>query len=107
MVEALQFLEDELGTAPEIDDPGVVDIANFKRKSITVSWELMFTKSLFGYKPETQGQILAEVAGLADAGRLKPVVRKVLSGLSSENLRSAHTMLESSTTIGKIVIERL
>ncbi|MGD9728182.1 MAG: zinc-binding alcohol dehydrogenase family protein [Nitrospiraceae bacterium] len=88
-----------------IDDPGVVDIANFKRKSITVSWELMFTKSLFGYKPETQGQTLAEVAGLADAGRLKPIVRTVLTGLSPENLRSAHTMLESATTIGKIVIE--
>lgn len=88
-----------------IDDPGVVDIAHFKRKSISVSWELMFTKSLFGYKPETQGQILAEVAGLADAGRLKPIVREVLTGLSPENLRSAHTMLESSTTIGKIVID--
>jgi NADPH2:quinone reductase len=108
--------QDYLGVLPDIirpfgrfvliDDPGVVDIANFKRKSITVSWELMFTKSLFGYKPETQGQILGEVAGLADAGRLKPVVRTVLTGLSPENLRAAHTMLESATTIGKIVVER-
>lgn len=88
-----------------IDDPGVVDIAHFKRKSITVSWELMFTKSLFGYRPETQGKILADVAALADGGRLKPTVGEVLRGLSSESLRRAHTMLESSKTIGKIVID--
>jgi zinc-binding alcohol dehydrogenase family protein len=88
-----------------IDDPGVVDIAHFKRKSISVSWELMFTKSLFGYKPETQANILAEVAALADGGHLKSIVRDVLRGLSSENLRLAHTRLESAKTIGKIVIE--
>ncbi|HET6673805.1 MAG TPA: zinc-binding alcohol dehydrogenase family protein [Nitrospiraceae bacterium] len=88
-----------------IDDPGVLDIAHFKRKSITVSWELMFTKSLFGYKPETQGKILAEVATLADGGRLKPTVREVLTGLSAETLRAAHTRLESAKTIGKIVID--
>lgn len=88
-----------------IDDPGVVDIAPYKRKSITVSWELMFTKSLFGYRPESQGAILSEVAQLADAGRLQSTVGEVLTGLSAENLRRAHTAMEAFTAIGKIVID--
>ena len=88
-----------------IDDPGVVDIAPFKRKSITVSWELMFTKSLFGYRPESQGQILDEVARLVDAGCVQATTGEVLTGLSADNLRRAHTAMEAFTAIGKIVID--
>lgn len=31
-----------------IDDPASLDISAFKRKSVSVRWELMFTRALFG-----------------------------------------------------------
>jgi hypothetical protein len=43
------FLEDRLapqGKLALIDDPETLDIVPFKRKSLSVHWELMFTRSL-------------------------------------------------------------
>lgn len=87
-----------------IDDPEVFDIAPLKRKSLTVSWELMFTKSMFGHRPESQGEILEKVAALVDAGKIRSTQRTLLRGFSATNVRQAHTLLECGTSIGKIVI---
>jgi NADPH:quinone reductase len=89
-----------------IDDPAVLDIAPLKRKSLTVSWELMFTKSLFGHRPESQGEILAKVAALVDAGKVRSTQRTILQGFSAANVRRAHELLEATSTIGKIVLAR-
>ena len=89
-----------------IDDPQVFDIASLKRKSLTVSWELMFTKSLFGHRPESQGEILAKVGALVDAGKVRSTGRTVLHGFSPENVRRAHELLEAGKSVGKIVLVR-
>ena len=89
-----------------IDDPAVLDIAPLKRKSLTVSWELMFTKSLFGRFLESQGAILADVAALVDAGKVRSTQRTVLRGFTAANVRRAHELLEAGTSIGKIVVAR-
>jgi NADPH:quinone reductase len=89
-----------------IDDPAVLDIAPLKRKSLTVSWELMFTKSLFGHRLESQGEILARVAALVDAGKIRSTQRTILKGFSAANVRRAHDLLEGGSTIGKIVLAR-
>jgi zinc-binding alcohol dehydrogenase family protein len=48
-----------------IDDPETLDIAQFKRKSLSVHWELMFTRSLFSTADvAAQGKFLNEVADL-------------------------------------------
>ena len=69
-----------------------------------ISWEFMFAKSMFGYKPGSQGRILAQVARLVDEKRIRPTANSVLRGLTVENLRRAHEELERGTAIGKIVI---
>jgi zinc-binding alcohol dehydrogenase family protein len=89
-----------------IDDPPTFDIAPLKRKSLTISWELMFTKSLYGHRLESQGEILARVAALVDSGKLRSTLRTHLHGFSAENVRTAHQLLEAGTAIGKIVISR-
>src|SRR5690606_12628649 len=55
-----------------IDDPPTFDIALFKRKSVSVHWEFMFTRSMFG-TPDigAQGALLNEVARLVDEGTLR------------------------------------
>jgi NADPH2:quinone reductase len=88
-----------------IDDPESLNIKDFKSKALSVHWELMFTKSLFSYELESQGKILSEVASLVDAGKMKTTMNKVLKGFTTENIREAHTILESGKSIGKIVVD--
>ena len=87
-----------------IDDPPSLDILPFKRKALSVHWEFMFAKSMFGYEPDTQGAILREVAELVDDGRVKSTRSKTFS-VSVENLRVAHETLERGTACGKMVME--
>jgi zinc-binding alcohol dehydrogenase family protein len=89
-----------------IDDPQVLDISAFKRKSLSVHWELMFTRSLF----ETadigeQGRLLTEVARLIDAGTLRTTLAEHFGKINAENLKRAHAAIETGRTKGKIVLE--
>ena len=76
----------------------------FKLKSQSVHWELMFTKPLTGHCMKTQGEILGKVAQLVEAGKVRSTLRTLLEGFSVDNLRRAHELLESGSSIGKIVL---
>jgi len=89
-----------------IDDPAHFDIALFKRKSISIHWEYMFTRSVFGTADmAAQGRILGEVAALVDAGKLRSTLSERLSPINAANLVHAHALIESGTMRGKIVLE--
>lgn len=88
-----------------IDDHPDFSIASFKSKSLSVHWELMFTKTLFQHNLSSQGEILGHIAGLIDGGKIVPTANKVLSGLNPDHIRYGHEVLESGKSIGKIVIE--
>ncbi|SCW82108.1 zinc-binding alcohol dehydrogenase family protein [Ancylobacter rudongensis] len=89
-----------------IDDPASLDALPLKGKSLSLHWELMFTRSLF-QTPDMirQHEILEEVSRLVDAGTLLPTAGTPLGTISAANLRRAHAALESGATIGKIVLE--
>lgn len=62
----------------------------------------MFTRSLFQTADmSVQGQLLATVAQLVDAGRIRSTQRQHLGRITAENLRQAHVLQESGTSIGK------
>ena len=83
-----------------------VNLALLFQKSVSFSWELMYTRSLFQTEDMIrQHHILNELAELYDQGRLKPTMTRVWSGLSAANFREAHAQLESHTTIGKLVVD--
>lgn len=89
-----------------IDDPESLDVTGFKRKAVSVHWELMFTRSLFETPDmEEQGRLLTEVARLVDAGQLRTTVTEVLRPINADNLRRAHAIIESGRARGKIVLE--
>lgn len=88
-----------------IDDTDGLDISIFKPKAVSIHWELMFTKSMFNYRVESQGKILEEVKALIESGRMRTTANRVLSGLTVENLRAGHRMLEQHTNIGKVVVQ--
>ena len=89
-----------------IDDPSApLDIASLKRKSISLHWELMFTRPLYQTADmHLQGRLLAEVAALVDAGLLQGTRRIDAGVMNAENLRRAHGLQESGSVIGKQVL---
>ncbi len=88
-----------------IDDPHSFDIAPLKRKSITVAWELMFTRSMFGTSDMIeQHRLLEEVAHLVDAGVLRTTLNARVAGINAANLKQVHALVESGRAIGKTVL---
>ncbi len=89
-----------------IDDPAEpVDITLFKVKSVTISWEFMYTRSMFGTEDMSeQGKLLSIIAGLLDAGPLVTTRQKTLTGLTPENIQAMHIKQESGTMMGKQVL---
>jgi len=82
-----------------------LDVGKLMGKSATLAWELMFTRSSFE-TPDMieQHHILARVAALVDAGRLRTTVRETLDGFTAENHREAHRRVEGGKMIGKVAI---
>ena len=89
-----------------IDDPETLNIVPFKNKSVSVHWELMFTRSLFKTDDmQEQHVILNNVATMIDQGQIKTTVGEHLGKINAPNLRKAHQHLESQTAKGKVVLE--
>jgi NADPH2:quinone reductase len=89
-----------------IDDPEVLDVNPFKRKSVSTHWEFMFTRSMFETADiAEQGLLLNEVSRLVDEGRLRTTLGETYGAINAGNLKRAHQMLESGKTVGKIVLE--
>ncbi|MCU0685920.1 MAG: zinc-binding alcohol dehydrogenase family protein [Polyangiaceae bacterium] len=89
-----------------IDDPPSLDATKLKRKSVSLHWELMFTRSLY-QTPDmpAQGRLLGEVAALVDAGLVRSTMTEQFGTINAENLKRAHALLESGRARGKIVLE--
>lgn len=83
-----------------------IALNKLKNKSVTFSWELMYTRSMYQTNDmEQQHHILNELARLFDNGTLKTTLNQTLKGFTVENLKEAHQLLESGKTIGKVVID--
>ena len=89
-----------------IDDPAQLDVVKLKRKSLSLHWEFMYTRSLFE-TPDMQAQhaLLEQVAQLIDAGTLRTTLGEHFGHINASNLRRAHALLESGKARGKIVLE--
>jgi len=89
-----------------IDDPVQLDVMPLKRKSLSLHWELMFTRSL--YKTDDmiqQHQLLERVSALVDEGVIKTTVGEHFGAINAGNLKRAHALIESGKARGKIVLE--
>ncbi|MBV8657449.1 MAG: zinc-binding alcohol dehydrogenase family protein [Burkholderiales bacterium] len=89
-----------------IDDIEPIDVRKLKRKSVSLHWELMFTRSLYSTADMVrQHELLNRVAELVDAGTLRTTVAAHFGTINAANLKRAHALLESNTAKGKIVLE--
>ncbi|HAU04524.1 MAG TPA: zinc-binding alcohol dehydrogenase family protein [Pseudoalteromonas shioyasakiensis] len=89
-----------------IDDPASFDILKLKRKSISLHWEFMYTRSMFQTDDMiAQHQLLSELATLVDNGTIKTTLGEHLGKINVANLIKAHGILESHKARGKLVLE--
>jgi zinc-binding alcohol dehydrogenase family protein len=78
----------------------------FKSKSVTISWEMMFTRSLYQTPDmDAQNSLLREISWLLDQNVLRSTLTQMVGPMSTESLREAHQLVESGHTIGKIALE--
>jgi zinc-binding alcohol dehydrogenase family protein len=103
--ELVQLLAPQ-GKLALIDDPANgIDIMPLKQKSISVHWEFMFTRSLFGTADMVvQQQILSDLSRLIEQGQIKTTLKQSYGTINASNLKQAHALLESGKAVGKIVL---
>ncbi|POZ61456.1 zinc-binding alcohol dehydrogenase family protein [Chromobacterium alticapitis] len=88
-----------------IDDPAALDISQLKRKSLSLHWEFMYTRSMFATDDQIeQHKLLTELARLVDAGIVKSTAAERFGAINAANLKRAHALLESNAAKGKIVL---
>ncbi|WP_426453322.1 zinc-binding alcohol dehydrogenase family protein [Paenibacillus sp. S-38] len=88
----------------ETDVP--LNLTLLKNKSASFVWEFMFTRPMYATEDRIeQHRLLNRTAELLDAGVLRTTLTKKLQGLSAATIREAHTLLESGSVIGKVVVE--
>ncbi len=107
----LHFAEMVESLAPQgkfglIDDPKSLDVMQLKRKSISLHWEFMFTRSMFA-TPDIagQGRLLTELGALVDERLIRTTMGEHFGTINAANLKRAHALLESGKAQGKIVLE--
>jgi NADPH2:quinone reductase len=89
-----------------IDDPTTFDVVPFKMKSLSIHWEMMFTRSLFETADITaQADLLNKVSSLIDDGTLTTTLTEIVGPINAANLRRAHALIESGRARGKVVLE--
>lgn len=90
-----------------IDDPaGGLDVMALKVKSLSLHWELMFSRSMFNtWDMQKQHDLLNHVSQLIDEGVLKTTLGENYGTINAENLKKAHAHIETNQAVGKIVLE--
>lgn len=90
-----------------IDDPASLNILPAKPKALSVSWEFMFARPMFGADMLAQRDLLNRLSAMLDAGDLQSTVTRRADSLTVQTLAAAHELQESGRVIGKQVLPGL
>jgi NADPH2:quinone reductase len=81
------------------------DLFVFRPKSVSIHFELMFTRPLLQTADiEAQHRLLNEVADLVDSDRVRSTMRENYGRIDAANLMRAMAFLKSGRAIGKVVL---
>jgi NADPH:quinone reductase len=87
-----------------VDGSPVLDASALMPKAASLHTEMIFSKMLHGYALNSQGAILEAIAAFVAKGRMQPIATTRLDGLTPDTMKTAHGLLETRRTIGKVVI---
>jgi NADPH2:quinone reductase len=89
-----------------IDDPATLNATLLKGKSASLHWEAMFARSSFE-TPDmiAQHHLLNDVTDLIDKGVLRTTLDQTFGVINAANLKKGHALIESGTSVGKVVLE--
>lgn len=105
-LEAIAALIAPQGRLGVTDELAPFDSRPLVMKSVSLHFELMFTRALFQTADmSSQGKLLNEAAEMIDAGKLKTTLSDVLGKIDAETLREAHRQIETGSARGKLVLE--
>ncbi len=83
------------------------DINLLKTKSVSLVWELMFTRSMYQTSDMVeQHHLLNNVSELIDQNKLRSTLTQVLSPINTSNLAQAHALVEQGDMLGKAVLSQ-
>ena len=75
-------------------------------KSVTLSYELMYTHSLYETKDWIkQHEYLSELTKEIEKGNIRSTMSKHFKAMNEETIKEAYELLQSGHTVGKIVLE--
>ena len=93
-----------IGSISDPVDP--VALRMLKSKSVSFSWELMFTRSMFQTDDMIrQHQILTTVGSMLDDGIIISTLNNTIERFSVDSFKKVHAFMESGKAIGKTVIK--
>lgn len=78
-----------------------LDVDQLFYKRVTLTFELMFTRSRLNVEPEKQGEILTHIAELLDK---QVLVSTLTEDMDWNEIQKAHRIIENSHTLGKIAL---
>ncbi|WDS38088.1 zinc-binding alcohol dehydrogenase family protein [Pseudoxanthomonas sp.] len=88
-----------------IDDHDVFDAISLKAKSLSLHWEMVFTRPMLQTADlVVQHRILEEVSQLIDLGVLRTTLATTLTPFNAASLRQAHQLVEAGGRFGKVVV---
>lgn len=95
------------GAIVSIDNPELpMPMKDMKTKSASLHWEFMFTRAMHK-TPDMieQHKLLCHVARQVEAGIIRTTLNSILRPINAENMRTAHALIETGKSKGKIVVE--
>ena len=87
-----------------VDGSNGLDLSALTAKSASLHTELVFSRIINDADPKHQGNILETVSALVTERRVRPIATTHLQGLTAATMRTAHTLVETGRTVGKVVI---
>jgi zinc-binding alcohol dehydrogenase family protein len=77
----------------------------YMAKSISIKYELMFTRSIYGTKKmHLQGELLTKLSDMISKGIVRPIMTENFGPMTTENLAKAHHCIEQGRMIGKMAL---
>lgn len=103
---AMLALAAPMGAIGLIDEGAALDARALRAKGLTLHYEAMFARAIFGLPDMVvQHRLLAEIARLAADGQLRGIATEILEPLDAATLVKAHRLVETGRMIGKVVVK--